>query len=83
MVIEGNGHEDHMYTEQDTIFSDQCKSVDRLEGNHSDEDNRRLYTLICVTVANYGLSYYNKNETEKNEKVAWKYLEGYYYSSTN
>ena len=48
-----------------------------LEGNPFDEDNKILCTLFRVDVANCGLSYCKKSETNNNGRAAWKELVEY------
>ena len=57
VVIETEGHKAHAALSSVIIFSDQCKAILRLDGNHFDEYNPRFYTSLRVEIASFGLVY--------------------------
>ena len=69
--MEAKGHKAHVDLSSGVMFADQSKSVAILNGNHFDENNRRLYTSLRVAVNICEHSYCDKHEKKKYGRAAW------------
>ena len=83
MVRENDGYVYHVDFAQGMMFTDRHKLVVRLESNFFDKDNQRFYTSLCVAIANFGLTYYDKHESKNNGQEVWRDIVYYYYGSSN
>ena len=76
-------HSSHVGLSPGITFTNRCKAVVRLYGNHFDEDNRRFYASLRVEVFSCGISYCDQHEKKKDGCAAWKNLVEYYYGFIN
>ena len=69
--MEAKGHKAHVDLSSGVMFADRSKSVAILNGNHFDENNRRLYTSLRVAVNIGEIGYFDEYDKKKYGRAAW------------